>query len=118
MATLALLPLAQAGCGVGPYKIDIQQGNVVTQEMLSKLRLDMTRAQVKFVLGTPLVASVFRPDRWDYYYRSTKGSKAGDRRLFTLIFEEDKLKRILGDVPGVPGMTTEPAASAQLPTAK
>ena len=117
MAALALL-VVQGACGIGPYKLDVQQGNVVTQEMLSKLRLDMTRSQVKFVLGTPLVASVFRPERWDYYYRSTKGSRAGDRRLITLIFEEDKLQRVLGDVPDAPGLKTGPAAAASAPVSK
>ena len=86
--------------------------------MLFKLRLDMTRSQVKFVLGTPLVASVFRPERWDYYYRSTKGGRVGDRRLITLIFAEDKLKRILGDVPEAPGLKTEPAAAASAPVSQ
>ena len=118
MTALALLLAVQGACGVGPYKLDVQQGNVVTQEMVSKLRLDMTRSQVKFVLGTPLVASVFRPERWDYYYRSTKGRKAADRRLITLIFEEDKLKRILGDVPEAPGLKAQPAAAASAPIPK
>lgn len=118
MAALALLLAVQGACGIRPYQLDVQQGNVVTQEMLSKLRLDMTRSQVKFVLGTPLVASVFRPERWDYYYRSTKGGRAGNRRLITLIFEEDKLKRILGDVPEAPGLKNEPATAVPAPIPK
>ena len=118
MTALALLLAVQGACGLGPYQLDVQQGNVVTQEMLFKLRLDMTRSQVKFVLGTPLVASVFRPERWDYYYRSTKGGRVGDRRLITLIFAEDKLKRILGDVPEAPGLKTEPAAAASAPVSQ
>lgn len=118
MTALALLLAVQGACGLGPYQLDVQQGNVVTQEMLFKLRLDMTRSQVKFVLGTPLVASVFRPGRWDYYYRSTKGGRAGDRRLITLIFEEDKLKRMLGDVPEAPGLKTEPSTAVSDPMPK
>ena len=118
MTALALLLAVQGACGIGPYKLDVQQGNVVTQEMVSKLRLDMTRSQVKFVLGTPLVASVFRPERWDYYYRSTKGGRAGDRRLITLIFEEDKLKRMLGDVAEAPGLKTEPSTAVSDPMPK
>ncbi len=118
MTALALLLAVQGACGLGPYQLDVQQGNVVTQEMLFKLRLDMTRSQVKFVLGTPLVASVFRPERWDYYYRSTKGGRAGDRRLITLIFEEDKLKRMLGDVPEAPGLKTEPSTAVSDPMPK
>ena len=118
MTALALLLAVQGACGLGPYQLDVQQGNVVTREMLFKLRLDMTRSQVKFVLGTPLVASVFRPERWDYYYRSTKGGRAGDRRLITLIFEEDKLKRMLGDVPEAPGLKTEPSTAVSDPMPK
>ena len=112
MTSLALLLSVQGGCGFGPYKIEVQQGNVVTQEMLSKLRLDMTRSQVKFVLGTPLVVSVFRPDRWDYYYLAGRAGKPGDRRQITLVFEADKLARVTGDVAGIPGLPVEPSAAA------
>ena len=51
-----------------PYKIDIQQGNVVTEEMVEKLKPGMSRSQVRFVLGTPLITDVFHADRWDYFY--------------------------------------------------
>src|SRR3990170_4201353 len=61
-----------AGC-VSPYKIDVQQGNVVSQEMLEKLKPGMTKSQVRFALGTPLIADSFHPDRWDYFYSLKKG---------------------------------------------
>jgi outer membrane protein assembly factor BamE len=57
-----------------PYKIDIQQGNFVSSEMLGQLKEGMTREQVRFVLGTPLLTDIFHADRWDYDFRLTKGS--------------------------------------------
>ncbi|RMG27455.1 MAG: outer membrane protein assembly factor BamE, partial [Gammaproteobacteria bacterium] len=50
------------------YRIDIQQGNVVTQEQIDQLRPGMTREQVRYLLGTPLVQDTFHPERWDYVY--------------------------------------------------
>jgi outer membrane protein assembly factor BamE len=98
--------LALAGCKqvpdlpavVSPYKIDVQQGNVITQEMLSKLKAGMTRSQVRFVLGSPLVVDPFRLDRWDYVSMYQKQGKEVERRRVTVIFDEDKLIRIEGDV--------------------
>ena len=86
---------------ISPYRIDIQQGNVVTQEMVSKLKAGMTRAQVRFVLGSPLVVDPFRTDRWDYVSVYQKQGKEIERRRVTAIFDDDKLVRIEGDVkPG------------------
>ncbi|MFO1321319.1 MAG: outer membrane protein assembly factor BamE [Burkholderiales bacterium] len=94
--------LLVAGCA--PYRIDVQQGNVVTQETVSKLRPAMTRAQVKYVLGTPLMTDLFHPDRWDYYYKFDKAGNPRERRRLTLVFEDDKLKGIIGDVEVAAGI--------------
>lgn len=59
---------------LSPYKIDIQQGNFVSAEMLAQLKEGMTRDQVRFVLGTPLLTDIFHADRWDYDFRLTKGN--------------------------------------------
>lgn len=83
---------------LSPYRIDVQQGNVITQEMLSKLKAGMTRAQVRFVLGSPLVIDPFRTDRWDYVSTYQKQGKAIERRHIVVIFDDDKLVRIEGDV--------------------
>jgi outer membrane protein assembly factor BamE len=88
---------------ISPYKIDIQQGNVVTQEMVSKLKVGMTRAQVRFALGSPLVVDPFRTDRWDYVYSFQKQGQQVERRRITVIFDEDKLVRIAGDVVPMDG---------------
>ena len=98
--------LALAGCkqapdlpsAISPYKIEIQQGNVVTQEMLAKLKAGMTRAQVRFALGSPLVVDAFHTDRWDYIFSLEKQGKSVERRRVTVIFDEDKLLRLEGDI--------------------
>lgn len=94
---LLLLPLL-SGCFLVPHKIDVQQGNFVDQKMLEKLKPDMTRSQVRFVMGTPLIADPFHPDRWDYVYLSGKAGDVRSQSRITVVFEGDKLKRIEGDV--------------------
>lgn len=84
--------------------MDVQQGNVVTQEMASKLKPGMSREQVRFVLGTPLVVDPFHADRWDYVYRLEKRGELVEERKLTVIFEDDRLKRVEGDV--VPARAT------------
>jgi len=107
MATTTLLAAALAGCGslrswtptfIQPYRPDVQQGNVVTSEMVDQLRESMTRDQVRFLLGTPLLASVFHQERWDYVYylQRGKGDEKQLRRL-TVWFENDRLSRIQSD---------------------
>ena len=100
--SFVLLSLFLAACGsktiLSPYKIDIQQGNYVTQEMVSKLKPGMTKSQVRFVLGTPLVTDVFHSDRWDYIYSYSKAGALSERRNITVFFADGKLTRIEGDV--------------------
>jgi len=87
-----------------PFKMDVQQGNVVTQEMISKLQPGMTRSQVRFALGTPLVVDPFRTDRWDYVFLYQKAGIVTEHRKIAVIFKDDKLLRIEGDVvPARPG---------------
>ncbi|MCS7100709.1 MAG: outer membrane protein assembly factor BamE [Burkholderiaceae bacterium] len=83
---------------VQPYRPDVQQGNVVTQEMVEQLQEGMTRDQVRFLLGTPLLTSIFHRDRWDYVYylQRGKGSERQMRRL-TVHFENDRLRRVESD---------------------
>ena len=107
---------------ISPYQIDIQQGNVVTQEMVAKLKPGMTRAQVRFVLGSPLIVDAFRTDRWDYMYMYQKQGKPVERRNLTVIFEDDKLLRLEGDVttlpPAVtPGLSEKPTLKPASPAA-
>jgi outer membrane protein assembly factor BamE len=115
--------LALAGCKqapelpsiISPYKIDIQQGNIITQEMLAKLKAGMTRSQVRFALGSPLVIDPFRGDRWDYVSLYQKQGKEAERRRITVIFEEDRLVRIEGDVTLTDAAMNPPPAAEKTP---
>lgn len=120
---ILLLLLALAAChnatvlpSVAPYKMDIQQGNVVTQDMVQKLEPGMTRAQVRFVLGTPLVVDAFRDDRWDYVYLFKKGGGATEQRRLVVYFKNDRLLRVDGD-PMPPGPAPRTEASGVKPAA-
>ena len=88
--------------GLKPYRINVQQGNALTQDMVAKLKPGMTRSQVRFVLGTPVVQDAFHANRWDYVYLYTEGHKETRSRRLTVIFEDDKLQRLEGDVVGRP----------------
>jgi outer membrane protein assembly factor BamE len=81
-----------------PYRPDVQQGNVVTKEMVDQLRQGMTREQVRFLLGSPMLSSVFHTDRWDYVYylKRGKGSEEQLRRL-TVHFKDNRIERVLAD---------------------
>ena len=116
LVLFAILTMALTGCSLNgnlkgikdnlsnplgaiqPYKLDIPQGNVITQEMVDKLKLGMTRSQVRFVLGTPLVVDAFRDNRWDYAYTLQKGGKVVESRRVTILFDGDVLKSIEGNV--------------------
>lgn len=81
-----------------PYRIDVRQGNFVTQEMVAQLKPGQTREQVRFILGSPLVADMFHVDRWDYVYRFRPGHGEVQQRVMTVFFQDNKLTRIAGDV--------------------
>jgi outer membrane protein assembly factor BamE len=111
--------LAAALLAACVHKIDIQQGNYVTQDMVAKLKKGMTKAEVKQALGTPLLADAFHANRWDYYFSNVKGRKAEDRTRLTVFFEDDKLVAVTGDVrpasEGAPPPKAAAPASAQTP---
>lgn len=77
-----------------PYRIDVPQGNYVDQAMLAQVREGMTRDQVRFALGTPLLVDPFRPDRWDYVFRFQHPNGAADLRRATVYFAEGRVARI------------------------
>jgi outer membrane protein assembly factor BamE len=79
-----------------PYRPDVQQGNFISQEMVDQLRIGMTPAQVRFVLGTPLLTDIFHADRWDYPFRLQKGNGEIISSRVTVHFENDRLARIEG----------------------
>lgn len=112
--TIILLALLMcAACSsysLKPYKMDIQQGNVVTSKMMLQLRPGMNKSQVRFIMGTPLIQDSFHRDRWDYFYQMRKAGKIIEQRRVILEFEGDALKRVRGDViPAGTGDVAEPS---------
>lgn len=77
-----------------PHKIDIQQGNLVTQDMRARIKPGMNEAQVKAALGAPLLIDLYHPNRWDYVYRLEQGGKVTENQRLTLYFENGVLARI------------------------
>ncbi len=101
--TVILLAVLCASCGtalptIKPYKLDVQQGNVVTSKMLLQLRPGMTKSQVRFIMGTPLIQDSFHGNRWDYVYQMREKGKITEQRRVILDFEGDSLKAVRGDV--------------------
>lgn len=109
LTLVALLFAGLAGCSslngasariagiVSPYKLGIVQGNVVTREQLAQLKNGMQRAQVREVLGTSLLTSVFHADRWDYVFTLKQQGVAPQSRKVTVFFKNDLLDRIEAD---------------------
>lgn len=97
---------------ITPYRLDIRQGNYVSQEMVTQLKPGMTRDQVRFVLGTPLVADIFHADRWDYVYRFQPGHGELQQRRLTVYFVDNTLSRVAGDVVAAAPADADAAASA------
>ncbi|HHB92302.1 MAG TPA: outer membrane protein assembly factor BamE [Thioploca sp.] len=86
-----------SGCSM--HLIDIQQGNVITQEMLDQLELKMPAKKVQFIMGTPLIIDVFHQNRWDYIYTFQGSYKKREQRHISLFFDKDKLlQKVTGDV--------------------
>lgn len=100
-ALLSLVLLS--GCGnfgfPGVYRINVEQGNIVTVEMLDQLKPGMTRRQVRYVLGTPLIEDPFHTDRWEYMYLLRNGRNTLAERRLTVFFEGDKLTHFTSSVP-------------------
>ena len=113
---VVLCSLALAGCNL-IYKIDVQQGNYVTEDVVARVKTGMTKAEVRQILGTPLVADIFHGNRWDYYFSSVKNHKAENRTLLSVFFENDKVVAVKGDShpPAPPPVGQASAAGA--PTA-
>ncbi len=105
-----LLATALAGC---VYKMDIQQGNYVTQDVVDKLKPGMTKAEVRNLLGTPLLVDIFHDNEWDYYLSDVRGGKARDRKRLTVYFENGKLARFTGNANPPPPPPVRAAAPAR-----
>ncbi len=86
----------------GVFRLDIQQGNVITPEMIEQLELGMEKRKVRFIVGTPLLTDPFNQDRWDYLYSLKRGNGERIQKHVSLLFENDLLVRIEGDIRGDP----------------
>jgi outer membrane protein assembly factor BamE len=99
--SLGLLLLSLVSCGSiefpGVYKLTVQQGNIVSQEMIDKLKPGMTRAQIQFVLGNPVLADSFDSERWNYIYTIAYPDQPIIKQELIIVFENDRLIRFEGD---------------------
>jgi outer membrane protein assembly factor BamE len=110
-----LLALALGGCGFvgfpGVYKIDVEQGNLVEQDMIEQLKPGMSRRQVRFIMGSPLVEDTFNPDRWDYPYVIRNGQRIIREAQVSIYFEGDALVEVRGDYLPEWAREAQPAAA-------
>jgi outer membrane protein assembly factor BamE len=91
------LVVALAAC---VYRVDVQQGNLLDDEDIEAVQPGMTRSQVRFLLGTPVVEDTFQADRWDYVYYLRKGrSRREEKRWLIVTFAGDKVAEVRKDVP-------------------
>jgi outer membrane protein assembly factor BamE len=126
-ACLVAATLASSACSsawvpnfLRPYRPDVQQGNVITKDMVDQLRAGMTRDQVRFLLGTPMLTDAFHQDRWDYPYYLNRRTGETQIRKLSVVFEDGKLAHYESDtMPAEPladslilGKKVKPAAAA------
>jgi outer membrane protein assembly factor BamE len=114
LAALGLALALAAGASGCVYRMTVQQGNYLDPKQVSQLQAGMTRSQVRFLLGTPMLPDAFDRDRWDYlYYQKVGRLKKADQRRLTVFFDEEKVTRfenvgtLSADLPPTP---VEPAA--------
>lgn len=103
LLSVAIVLLALPACTTiatrfpGIYTLDIQQGNIIDQEMVDQLRPNMTKRQVLYVMGSPMLVDVFNKERWDYVYSDQPGHDDRVQKRITLFFDNDQLTSIQGD---------------------
>ena len=112
LAAAGLALLLAAGASGCVYRMTVQQGNYLDPKQVSQLQAGMTRSQVRFLLGTPMLPDAFDSDRWDYlYYQKVGRLKKADQRRLTVFFDDEKVARfenvgtLSADLPPEP---TEP----------
>ena len=121
LAGACLVALLLSGTGGCVYRMTVQQGNFLDPKQVSQLQVGMTRSQVRFLLGTPMLPDAFDRDRWDYlYYQKIGRLKKADQRRLTVFFDEDKVARFenvgtpLADVADPAEPPREPAGPPAL----
>ena len=99
MRSALLLPAAAIAFGLAAsgcvYRVNIPQGNYLEAKMLEQVQIGMTRSQVRYVLGTPMISDPFHPDQWDYLYYFKDGkTRKVDTRLVVVWFVDEKVSKI------------------------
>ncbi len=89
------------------YRVDIQQGNVIDQSMINRLESGMSKAKVRFIMGTPLLMDPFHSNRWDYIYSLEPGDGEREQRRVSIFFNNDKLTHLEGDITSGYGRAAE-----------
>jgi len=109
LTTTLILSALLSSCGgvtsfafPGVYRINIPQGNIITQEMVDQLRPGLTKRQVNFILGTPMLKDTFNQDRWDYVYSFQQGGGERLQERLTVYFENNELTHFTGDFQQTP----------------
>ena len=114
-----LMLFALTGCGARlditnlAHRIDIPQGNIITQAQVDQLKPGMNRAQVRFIMGSPTLDDAFHDHRWDYLYRRDSGDGDSQQQQLTVYFENDALIRVSGDLTPTPNASTTPTAPTE-----
>lgn len=119
---LAVICLVGFSCGCSRlsfplvYRINVQQGNIIDQKKLDQLKLGMSKRQVQFLLGTPLLVDTFNSERWDYLYSVRRGDRVLGEKRFTVFFDKDALARYEGDVGPGKSAIEDPKLDERMPT--
>lgn len=99
---IAAAALLISGCSTlefpSVYRLSIEQGNIITQEMVDQLKPGMSRSQVQFIMGTPLLTDTFHEDRWDYLHTKLDGRGQRSQQRLTLFFHNGRLDHFTGDL--------------------
>jgi outer membrane protein assembly factor BamE len=97
--TIMTIALSLSACSSWVYRIDIPQGNYLEQKTIDKIQVGMTKEQVKFILGSPVIVDTFDKNTWNYIYRfkSGRNKKLDSQKIFTIKFADDKLISADGD---------------------
>ncbi|WP_269531057.1 outer membrane protein assembly factor BamE [Chitinimonas sp. BJYL2] len=92
-----------------PYKLDVPQGNPLTADQVAKLKIGMTRAQVRFALGTPMLVDTFHGNRWEYQYYDSKDGKIRNNKRYSVQFDGDRLISMGGETLPAKAIVAEKA---------
>lgn len=108
---------------VSPYKLDIPQGNAITADQVARLKTGMTRSQVRFILGTPLLTDPFHANRWDYVFTDARNRELLQKKTFVVFFENDRLTHFEGETlpaakPVLTLSASAPSSAASTPATR